>query len=129
MPHRRGFVYPGPGLAHPETPRRHEKPSGYHLRHRNEMGEPASPARRKLAATLNNHRGTRAPDLAVFPAACCERAAAACSRNAYTRRREALAQTTPMRLAKAAASGRGSLASDKPSGHGGAKSLGRGRLE
>src|ERR1700744_3844743 len=51
-------------------------------------------------------------------------AASACSRKAYTTRMrsEPLAHTTPMRLAKEAAPGSGSLASDKPSGHGGAQS-------
>ena len=77
-----------------------------------------------LAVALRDHRPTRLRELAPFRAAPWARAAIACSRNACTRRRrsEALAHTRPMRLAKEEASGTGSLASDRPSGHGGAQS-------
>jgi hypothetical protein len=77
-----------------------------------------------LAVALRDHCRTRPRELAAFRAAPWARAAIACSRNACTRRRrsEALAHTRPMRLAKEEASGTGSLASDKPSGHGGAQS-------
>src|SRR5262249_17067151 len=60
----------------------------------------------------------------VVRAVACARTAVACSRNAFTNRSrtEALGHMSPMRRAKERPLGTGSLASDKPSGHGGAQS-------
>src|SRR5215211_8017368 len=80
------------------------------------------PAPQTLRLPWGDGLRTRPPELAAFRLAPWARAAIACSRNACTRRRrsEALTHTRPIRLAKEEASGTGSLASDKPSGHGGA---------